>query len=365
MAITCPRCGSEFDVTLFQFGHRVRCHCGAEVEYPGTDLRTGHILVQGEDKSIAHEDRCVGCLLGAACGDILGAAVEGSSAREIHELYGELRDFAEPGRGYGCYTDDTQMTLALATSLVECGLVDAAHVSAKYAEFYEAWRGYGGAAHRVMRLLADGGDYRGTGRLQFPEGSFGNGGAMRIAPVGLAYRRAAPELLLRAVEDALLCTHVHPEAIDGALVQAKAVAIAATMDPKALDPLGVVEALLVVCRTEIMQAKLQALADGLRREDDDVFVIARVGNGIRASQAVAAALWAFLRCWRTPEECVIRAVSFGGDTDTIGAMAGALVGALHGTSWIPARWYDNIENSVHGRDEIVALARRLAGLEIL
>ena len=95
-----------------------------------------------------------------------------------------------------------------------------------------------------------------------------------------------------------------------------------------------------------------------------MFVIARVGNGIRASQAVAAALWAFLRYGTTPEECIIRAVSFGGDTDTIGAMVGALVGALHGMAWIPARWYDNIENSEHGRDEIVAVARQLAGLRL-
>jgi ADP-ribosylglycohydrolase len=57
-------------------------------------------------------------------------------------------------------------------------------------------------------------------------------------------------------------------------------------------------------------------------------------------------------------------LGFCGDTDAIGAMAGALVGALHGRSWIPARWYDNIENSVHGRDEITVLARHLAGLDI-
>lgn len=241
MAITCPRCGSEFDATLFQFGHRVSCRCGAEVEYPGTDLRAGHVVAQGEAKAVSHEDGCVGSLLGTACGDILGAAVEGSSARDIRELYGEIRDFAEVGRGFGCYTDDTQMTLALATSLVECGHVDAAHVSAKYPEFYESWRGYGGAAHRVMRLLQDGGDYRGTGRLQFPEGSFGNGGAMRIAPVGLAYRHAMDNVLLEAVEDALVCTHVHPEAIDGALVQAKAVALAATTELSTFDPVTFVE----------------------------------------------------------------------------------------------------------------------------
>ena len=44
MAITCPRCGADFDATLFEFGHRVRCSCGAEVEYPGADLRGGHVL---------------------------------------------------------------------------------------------------------------------------------------------------------------------------------------------------------------------------------------------------------------------------------------------------------------------------------
>jgi poly(ADP-ribose) glycohydrolase ARH3 len=364
MAIICPHCGSQFDATLFEFGHSIRCQCGMEVEYPGESLRAGHAVIKAGQAAGSHEDRCLGCLLGTACGDILGAAVEGSSAREIRELYGEVRDFVEIGRGFGCYTDDTQMTLALATSLVEHGCVDAVQVSAKYAEFYEPWRGYGGAAHRVMRVLAEGGDCRRTGRLQFPEGSFGNGGAMRIAPAGLAYRHASGEILKKAVEDALLCTHVHLEAIDGALVQAKAVARLATDSAETFDPTDLIHTLLQACRTDIMAAKLKVLAEGMDRKDEDVYVIGRVGNGIRASEAVAAALWALLRYWRTPEECVIRAVGFGGDTDTIAAMAGALVGALHGASWIPARWFDNIENQRHGRDEIVVLTRGLADLDL-
>jgi hypothetical protein len=64
VAITCPRCGSEFDATLFQFGHRVRCRCGAEIEYPGTDQRGGHVLAQDDANALSHEGRCVGCLLG-------------------------------------------------------------------------------------------------------------------------------------------------------------------------------------------------------------------------------------------------------------------------------------------------------------
>jgi hypothetical protein len=53
MAITCPKCGSQFDATLFEFGNRVRCDCGTEVEYPGADVRAGHVLAQGEAKAVA------------------------------------------------------------------------------------------------------------------------------------------------------------------------------------------------------------------------------------------------------------------------------------------------------------------------
>ena len=49
MAITCPRCGAGFDVTLFQFGHRVRCGCGAVLDYPGCDLRCGHTCGKGSE----------------------------------------------------------------------------------------------------------------------------------------------------------------------------------------------------------------------------------------------------------------------------------------------------------------------------
>jgi poly(ADP-ribose) glycohydrolase ARH3 len=143
----------------------------------------------------SHEDRCIGCLLGAACGDILGAGVEGQTADTIRGHHGEVRNFLDTIRGFGCYTDDTEMTLALATSLVEKGFADPEDISLKYADFYEPRRGYGAAARRVMGALQNGADYRKTGRLEFPNGSFGNGGAMRIAPVGLAYRNASNDVL--------------------------------------------------------------------------------------------------------------------------------------------------------------------------
>jgi poly(ADP-ribose) glycohydrolase ARH3 len=257
------------------------------------------------------------------------------------------------------------MTLALATSLVERGTADAEHISLKYAEFYEPRRGYGAAAHHVMRALQSGADCRQTGRSQFPQGSFGNGGVMRIAPVGLAYRHAPDDVLRRAVEAALLCTHVHPEAIDAAFVQAKAVALAATASTTQLDPRQLIQTVLDLSEEFVVGRKLEILLEKLEEDAGDEEVVLTVGNGIRASEAIAAALWAFARYGRRPEECIIRAVGFGGDTDTIGAIVGAEVGSLHGSGWIPGRWYDQIENRRLGRDDIVGLAQRLAGLDLV
>lgn len=68
---------------------------------------------------------------------------------------------------------------------------------------------------------------------------------------------------------------------------------------------------------------------------------------------------------REPENAVVAAVGLGGDADTIGSMCGAICGALYGRVWIPARWFDAIENdSEHGRDYAVDLAAKLALLDL-
>jgi hypothetical protein len=68
MAITCPGCGAQFDATLFQFGHRVRCPCGATIEYPGPDNLAGHVLPEPSNKPRQDETQ-PGDETGAAAGD--------------------------------------------------------------------------------------------------------------------------------------------------------------------------------------------------------------------------------------------------------------------------------------------------------
>ena len=216
--------------------------------------------------------------------------------------------------------------------------------------------------------------YRDTGRAVYAEGSFGNGGAMRIAPVGLAFRNAGDAVLREAVGSALLCTHVHPDAVDGAFIQAKAVAaLALTSAATSLDVARFLTDLHSRAASPALVQRLGIVIEACARGWSDERLLSAVCTPneygaqfqIHAAEAVACAIWAFSRSPDDPEEMIIRAVGLGGDTDTIAAMAGALAGALHGSSWIPRRWFEQIENQPGvGRDYLIAVARQLAQLNL-
>jgi len=84
----------------------------------------------------------------------------------------------------------------------------------------------------------------------------------------------------------------------------------------------------------------------------------------RAPDAVACSLLALAFHFDEPEVAVQAAVHYGGDTDTIPCMTGALAGALHGRTWLPQRWLSQLENGAAGRDEVLRLATDLANLDV-
>lgn len=305
--------------------------------------------------------RFSGALLGCAFGDILGAAVEGMSRQAIEQSFGEVRDFIDSERGRGRYTDDTQMTIALATSIVRCGGVDGADCARAYGEFFDPQRGYGRSAIRILEALCEGADYRKTGTSSLQGGSYGNGAAMRIAPVGLVYANCGAEVIRGKAFDAICSTHVHPEAIDGAVVQAMAVGKLSLVERSVVpDPKVFLELLIAACQDATMISSLKRVETLLQAGAGDDEAAEQLGTGVRSAEAVPAALWAALRYGSDPEVAIIHAVNLGGDTDTIGALCGALVGALHGDGWFPARWYNAMENGEWGRDALLGLARELA-----
>eukprot|EP00026_Physarum_polycephalum_P010401 Phypoly_transcript_10564.p1 GENE.Phypoly_transcript_10564~~Phypoly_transcript_10564.p1 ORF type:complete len:390 (+),score=58.37 Phypoly_transcript_10564:164-1171(+) len=278
------------------------------------------------------------------------------------------------GVRYGVYTDDTNATLALASSIVENGNLVPKHAATQYGKFWKEPPfeglpiGYPGSAQAAMQRVLDGKDYKQAGRGSFPEGSFANGGIMRIPPVGLAFRNATDEELHTAVQWAIISSHVHPEAIDGAWLQAKAISMLLKSTPDSMTPLEFVEKMRDLSRNEAMREQIVRLLEYIarpKRVDDKIFVHA-IGDTfqLRAIDAFPNALWAVYHNWNNPEQCIIDAVNLGGDADTIGCIAGALIGALHGHKYVPSVWWSNINDTGRGRSYCVNIAKQLAALDL-
>lgn len=297
-----------------------------------------------------------GALLGTALGDVLGAPFEGHPAPgdiDLDALAGRLNELR--------YTDDTHMTLALAESLVDRGGFDGRHLAETFMRYYEAepWRGYGSGPPQIFRMIREGIAWdEAAGTLFGGSGSYGNGAAMRVAPVGLiAYRDL--EQVRRLADRQSRITHTHELGREGAVLQAMAVAML-VMQP-GMDA-NTLRGEILARLEEHTEVPIYRVKLGLVRTllpDAPVTEVARhIGNGISAHEAVPAALYAFLRSPDSFRETVQFAIRLGGDTDTIAAMAGALSGAYLGEDSIPAPWREGVD----GARELVGLADGLLSL---
>lgn len=287
-------------------------------------------------------DRYRGAMLGTAVGDSLGAPVEG--AVRVPQTYLDSLD-AEPPR---TYTDDAAMTLGIARSLVERSAFDGDHMARTLAEVYanEPGRGYGAGPPQVFRNLRSGAGWdEAAAGLFGGTGSFGNGAAMRVAPIAL-FAHPDTERVAHLAHQSALITHTHPEGIDGAVAQA--VTIHRVLADDHPGPAGMVETVIPYLRTDVLRRRL---SDVPRAVDEDVDFASALGNGIAARDSVPTALACFLSTPDSFRLVLRRAIGAGGDTDTIGAMAGALVGARVGLSGIPEVW-----RSVEDRDRFIQLA---------
>jgi poly(ADP-ribose) glycohydrolase ARH3 len=304
-------------------------------------------------------DRFCGALLGTAIGDALGAPFEGVadvSSADMARLVSDARPLA--------YTDDTHMSLALAESLIARGGFDDDHLAATFARFYaeQPWRGYGPGPRQVFALLQEGMTWRAASQALYDGlGSLGNGAAMRVAPAALFAYQDLERVAWLARRTAMI-THAHELGIEGAVLQACAIALVLQHPPgESFDASQFLETLrgLVGSLRYCQQLDaLQELLPGGSLED----VVERLGHGVAAHEAVPSALYAFLRHRDDFAGAVLFAVRLGGDTDTIAAMTGALAGAHLGESAIPAPWRARVEDALRLREQaghllVLALSR--------
>lgn len=282
-----------------------------------------------------------GALVGAALGDAIGELA--FRCPERARLYAEIE------RSGGLrYTDDTAMTIALAESLQAVGDLDPQHLGDCLRRRYrrEPWRGYGAGPPQIfLQVSTTGESYEAAARTLYNgTGSYGNGAAMRIAPLALFFHDS-PELHDKA-RLAARVTHAHPIGVDGAAVQAHAIAQALRLDPgAALDRARFVETLADHARTPELFHKLTAVGALVRRGAEPRDAVAALGVGVRADESVLFALYCFLRAPHSYRDTLECAVLHGGDRDTLGALAGAVSGAYLGIGAIPAGWLARLEDA--------------------
>jgi len=312
------------------------------------------------------KDKFIGCMLGTHAGDALGMPVEGFSHKAIEAEFGEVRDMIPARLGVGTYTDDTEMMISVAESLVEKRGFDGNDMARRFVENYNPSRGYGGGTYQALRLLRSGMRWDAVGERIFGGGSFGNGSAMRVAPVGV-FCYDNPDELRRVAHQSSRITHSHILGREGAALQAYAVALAVGSDPKVkLDAEQFLHKLIqfVLPEAKELEIRLERMMDLMGGSAGREDVIRLLGHDSRIFSSVPTAIYAFLRHYESFEEAVVYAVGLGGDTDTIGAMAGAISGGRHGRSGIPWRWLSRLEDGQRGRSYIEELAERLWGVKL-
>lgn len=278
--------------------------------------------------------RAEGALCGAAVGDALGATVEFMTPGEIRSTYGVLREVL--GGGWlglrpGQVTDDTEMSLCVARSMVERGW-ELRDIAERFAAWLRSRPIDVGATCRrgIRRFMVE-------GTLTAPPSpdDGGNGAAMRAAPVALG-TLGAPALCDRRAQEQARITHNHPLSDAGCLLVARMVQLGCSGATKTM----------LRQQAEVFVAEHPAFRFVPYRGLATAYVV----------DTLQTVLHHFFRT-RTFEDCLTATVNQGGDADTTGSIVGAIAGAYYGVDAIPERWILRLDSSL--TRELRELAARL------
>jgi len=293
-------------------------------------------------------ERVVGCVLGLALGDALGAPFEFRRRREIPDpLPAFEQGWMELAAGQ--WTDDTAMARNLCRSLAERGRLDTSDVLRRHLDWLATDPpDVGNLTRRVLGSIRDGVPDAAERYVSVrgPEVSAGNGSVMYCAPLG-AFRAARPELLVEEAPALSAITHWDERCRTACLAVTLAVASLVRGEAHRQAVEGAVEAVLDREGGEEVEY-LVAEAGRARPIDgpDMGFTLFTAGIGLQvAAEGVSV------------EEGLRYVVSLGGDTDTNAAVTGALLGALHGRGSLPRAWLEKLVD----RRAIEAEAEALAG----
>ena len=303
--------------------------------------------------------RVVGALVGSVVGDALGAPFEfGSAGAFTARFPGPARGLATEmcgGGGFGWrpgeWTDDTQMALLLAASLLDCGGLDEADLYRRFTDWLHAGpRDVGGLTRRVLGSGLAWQQAAGFVHFEQKAPAAGNGSLMRTTPAALFYARADPAATADAARRISALTHADPAAGEGCAIYHRLLAAAVRGE----DPLTQLPGAL-----DDVPAALRPTWQRYLRPDWTPDQATERSGAVWPT--LATAVWA-LRRFRTVETALRAVVDLGGDTDTRGAVTGGLLGAVHGIQAIPCRWASALTGDLPGHPPV---AEDLGGLQAL
>jgi ADP-ribosylglycohydrolase len=299
------------------------------------------------------EQQARAIIYGLALGDALGWPIEFLKMDKIGIIYGQsgIKEPPHPA----AYTDETQMSMVIAESLIEAGEADidslmevVTHRLIEWSNSPKNDRAPGHTVTEAIRTLEAGVPWRESG----PTHAKGNGCAVRVAPIGYLYQNN-PKRLIEVAQATGLATHAHPTAQAAACAAAYLIKLA--LD--GLPPQAYVERVLAEVgglSSEFGAALRQV--DNVVQWTDEFAALETLGSGWNAEEAVAMAIYCAIRYEDDYVGAVRRAVNIPGDSDSVGSLTGGLVAARTGLSAIPEAWIERLED----RAELADLAARLA-----
>lgn len=275
-------------------------------------------------------DHARSVLLRLACGDALGRPVEFKTQREIEAEYGTLDEMVEYGtwgQPAGTITDDTEQALCIARSLAEMGRFDPPDVAARFVAWYNSDPfDIGRMTVKALRRLDRGDSWEDAGQSVWEDSvegfNAGNGSVMRCPPLAIAFARDI-ETLHKTSRQSSLITHTDPRCTHGCAILNHTIAgyLTGQSNPLA-DGIASFEQ---TAPTELLDAlRLLATSDYPNNLETSGYVVHSLQTALHDALTNDSA-----------EDAIVTAVNRGGDTDTIGAIAGAVAGARWGRTLSP------------------------------
>lgn len=239
-------------------------------------------------------------------------------------------------------TDDTMMALSIARCLKRYGHIEPDALASAFAREYarDPRRGYGGTAHGILQAIGEGVSWQtAAGRVFNGQGSCGNGGAMRAAPIG-AYFAGDWNRVIAEAKTSAAVTHAHPDGQTGAIAIALAAAWMVTEHDrtKTTAPEIIPFVLEHLPKTDTYYRVKKAIEMPLEALPTTAALMLGNGSGVIASDTVPFCLWCAARHPNDYQEALWATVSGLGDRDTTCAIVGGIVALSAGRNSIPDEW---------------------------